>query len=145
MRGEAPGGTRRVIEFGQTRVASEVSVSTHFVWSGVDLPARAAAGDAGALAQLQSALSWMLGAARVTPTQEYGVPAGDRLDNETATSTFLDGSHWRIELHAASLESYPSIFQVISRHPFDECYHLAAQSFVAESFADGFSTCSMKR
>ena len=23
---------------------------------------------------------------------------------------------------------------------FDECYHLAAQSFVAESFADGFST-----
>jgi GDPmannose 4,6-dehydratase len=46
----------------------------------------------------------------------------------------------RIELHAASLESYPSIFQVISRHEFDECYHLAAQSFVAESFADGFST-----
>jgi len=46
----------------------------------------------------------------------------------------------RIELHPASLESYPSIFHVISRHDFDECYHLAAQSFVAESFADGFST-----
>lgn len=46
----------------------------------------------------------------------------------------------RITLHAASLESYPSIFNVISRHAFDECYHLAAQSFVAESFADGFST-----
>jgi GDPmannose 4,6-dehydratase len=46
----------------------------------------------------------------------------------------------RIQLHAASLESYPSIFNVISRHEFDECYHLAAQSFVAESFADGFST-----
>jgi len=46
----------------------------------------------------------------------------------------------RIQLHAASLESYPSIFNVISRHKFDECYHLAAQSFVAESFADGFST-----
>jgi GDPmannose 4,6-dehydratase len=29
---------------------------------------------------------------------------------------------------------------VISQHQFDECYHLAAQSFVAESFADGFST-----
>ena len=28
----------------------------------------------------------------------------------------------------------------MSRHEFDECYHLAAQSFVAESFADGFST-----
>jgi GDPmannose 4,6-dehydratase len=46
----------------------------------------------------------------------------------------------KITLHPASLESYPSIFNVISRHQFDECYHLAAQSFVAESFADGFST-----
>jgi len=46
----------------------------------------------------------------------------------------------RITLHPASLESYPSVFHVISRHDFDECYHLAAQSFVAESFADGFST-----
>src|SRR2546425_11673155 len=48
----------------------------------------------------------------------------------------------RITLHSASLESYPSIFHVISRHEFNECYHLAAQSFVAESFADGFSTMS---
>jgi GDPmannose 4,6-dehydratase len=46
----------------------------------------------------------------------------------------------RIALHAANLDSYPSIFKVISRHKFDECYHLAAQSFVAESFSDGFST-----
>ncbi len=46
----------------------------------------------------------------------------------------------RVTLHPASLESYPSIFHVISRHEFDECYHLAAQSFVAESFRDGFST-----
>jgi GDPmannose 4,6-dehydratase len=46
----------------------------------------------------------------------------------------------RVRLHAASLESYPSIFSVVGRVEFDECYHLAAQSFVAESFADGFST-----
>jgi len=46
----------------------------------------------------------------------------------------------RLILHAGSLESYPSLFQVLSRCPIDECYHLAAQSFVAESFADGFST-----
>ena len=46
----------------------------------------------------------------------------------------------RITLHPASMESYPSIFHVVSRYDFDECYHLAAQSFVAESFADGFST-----
>lgn len=54
----------------------------------------------------------------------------------TRINHFLD----RIQLHAASLESYPSLFAVVSRHDFDECYHLAAQSFVAESFADGFST-----
>jgi len=46
----------------------------------------------------------------------------------------------QVILHPASLESYPSIFHVISKHEFSECYHLAAQSFVAESFADGFST-----
>jgi len=46
----------------------------------------------------------------------------------------------KVTLHPASLESYPSIFHVVSKHAFDECYHLAAQSFVAESFGDGFST-----
>jgi len=46
----------------------------------------------------------------------------------------------KIVLHPASLESYPSIFHVVSQHDFAECYHLAAQSFVAESFRDGFST-----
>ena len=45
-----------------------------------------------------------------------------------------------IQIHAASLDSYASIFHVFSKQKFDECYHLAAQSFVAESFADGFST-----
>jgi len=46
----------------------------------------------------------------------------------------------RLTIHAASLESYASLVHIFSRHRFDECYHLAAQSFVAESFADGFST-----
>ena len=46
----------------------------------------------------------------------------------------------RITWHAATLESYPSLFHIVSANRFDEVYHLAAQSFVAESFADGFST-----
>jgi GDPmannose 4,6-dehydratase len=46
----------------------------------------------------------------------------------------------KVQLHPASLESFSSMFQVLSREKFDECYHLAAQSFVAESFDDGFST-----
>ena len=54
----------------------------------------------------------------------------------TRVSHLLD----RVKVHAASLESYASIFHIFSREQFDECYHLAAQSFVGESFADGFST-----
>jgi GDPmannose 4,6-dehydratase len=46
----------------------------------------------------------------------------------------------RIQIHAANLDSYASVFHVFTKIQFDECYHLAAQSFVAESFADGFST-----
>jgi GDPmannose 4,6-dehydratase len=46
----------------------------------------------------------------------------------------------QIVLHPGTLESYPSLFHIFSRNRFDECYHLAAQSFVAESFEDGFST-----
>jgi GDPmannose 4,6-dehydratase len=52
----------------------------------------------------------------------------------------IEGILDRITLHPANLENYPSIFQVISQNHFDECYHLAAQSFVAENFSDGFST-----
>jgi GDPmannose 4,6-dehydratase len=46
----------------------------------------------------------------------------------------------RIVLHAGSLESYPSIFEVMRDVEPDECYHLAAQSFVSYSFDDEFST-----
>jgi len=46
----------------------------------------------------------------------------------------------RIVIHAGSVESYPSIFKVVKEVEPDECYHLAAQSFVAYSFIDEFST-----
>lgn len=46
----------------------------------------------------------------------------------------------RLHLHAASLESYPSIFATVSEIQPDELYHLAAQSFVSYSFDDAFST-----
>jgi len=45
-----------------------------------------------------------------------------------------------IHLHPASLESYPSLFKVVRDVQPDECYHLAAQSFVSYSFEDEFST-----
>lgn len=46
----------------------------------------------------------------------------------------------RITLHAASLESFASIFRVVADVQPDECYHLAAQSYVSYSFDDEFST-----
>ncbi len=46
----------------------------------------------------------------------------------------------QIHVHAASLESYASIHQVVAAVQPDECYHLAAQSFVSYSFDDEFST-----
>ena len=46
----------------------------------------------------------------------------------------------QVHLHPASLESYPSVFRVMSNVRPDEIYHLAAQSFVGYSFEDEFST-----
>jgi GDPmannose 4,6-dehydratase len=45
-----------------------------------------------------------------------------------------------ITLHAASLESYASLCKVLQDVRPDECYHLAAQSYVSYSFDDEFST-----
>jgi GDPmannose 4,6-dehydratase len=62
---------------------------------------------------------------------------------------FEDPTHrlWRLKdsidkvtLHAGSLESFASLYRIVAEvHP-DECYHLAAQSFVSYSFDDEFST-----
>ena len=46
----------------------------------------------------------------------------------------------KITLHAASVESFASLSQVVSAVLPDECYHLAAQSFVSYSFDDEFTT-----
>jgi GDPmannose 4,6-dehydratase len=45
-----------------------------------------------------------------------------------------------IELHSASMESFASLHRVVRAVKPDECYHLAAQSFVSYSFDDEFST-----
>jgi GDPmannose 4,6-dehydratase len=48
-----------------------------------------------------------------------------------------------INLHPASMESYPSIYNVMKKVQPHECYHLAAQSFVSTSFEDEFSTLNI--
>ncbi|MBT5377528.1 MAG: GDP-mannose 4,6-dehydratase [Opitutae bacterium] len=45
-----------------------------------------------------------------------------------------------IELHPGSLESYPSLYEIVRKVSPDEIYHLGAQSFVSYSFEDEFST-----
>lgn len=58
-----------------------------------------------------------------------------------------DHQLWRIKhilkeivIHSGSLESYASLFKIVHKIKPDECYHLAAQSFVSYSFEDEFST-----
>ena len=46
----------------------------------------------------------------------------------------------RIALQPASLESYAGIFNAVAKIRPDECYHLAAASFVSYEFDDEFST-----
>tara|TARA_B110000438_G_scaffold244201_1_gene244567 strand:+ start:3112 stop:4098 length:987 start_codon:yes stop_codon:yes gene_type:complete len=48
-----------------------------------------------------------------------------------------------INLHAASLESYASLFNIILKIKPSEVYHLAAQSYVGYSFEDEFSTLNI--
>ncbi len=52
----------------------------------------------------------------------------------------LNAVRSQVELHAASLESFASVYQMVAKVAPDECYHLAAQSFVSYSFDDEFST-----
>jgi GDPmannose 4,6-dehydratase len=49
----------------------------------------------------------------------------------------------RVQLHPASLENLPSLYRIFVQTQPDECYHLAAQSFVSYSFDDEFSTMNV--
>lgn len=46
----------------------------------------------------------------------------------------------KIILYSGTIENYASIFDIFEKVRPDECYHLAAQSFVKESFEDAHST-----
>tara|TARA_B100001996_G_C18627203_1_gene580257 strand:- start:15 stop:998 length:984 start_codon:yes stop_codon:yes gene_type:complete len=46
----------------------------------------------------------------------------------------------RLNLHSGTLESFPALYKIFRDVQPDECYHLAAQSFVSISFEDEFST-----
>src|SRR5947209_8237356 len=70
----------------------------------------------------------------------HGIVRRVAIEDPEHRLTRLDAIRSRIQVHAASLESYASIHQVVARVMPEECYHLAAQSFVSYSFDDEFST-----
>jgi hypothetical protein len=106
-------GGSRVLQFGTTGFVDVVAA--RMVWSGVDLPARTASGDASARAQLERAIEWMLAAAGVGVTGNYARPEGtscepgkaegtcaEQLDSETAISSFQSPTSWRVRLKVAT-------------------------------------------
>jgi GDPmannose 4,6-dehydratase len=70
----------------------------------------------------------------------HGLVRRVALEDPTRHLTRIQHILDKISLEAASLESYASLFQVIEKVQPDECYHLAAQSYVSYSFDDEFST-----
>jgi len=70
----------------------------------------------------------------------HGIVRRVALEDPEGRLKRLEQVRSRLHLHAAALESYASLHQVIAKCQPDECYHLAAQSFVSYSFDDEFST-----
>jgi GDPmannose 4,6-dehydratase len=70
----------------------------------------------------------------------HGIVRRVALEDRTHRLWRLQGILKKINLHAASLESYASIVKIIQRIKPNEIYHLGAQSYVDYSFHDEFST-----
>jgi GDPmannose 4,6-dehydratase len=70
----------------------------------------------------------------------HGLVRRSALEDPTHRFSRLTAVLDKLHLHAASLESFPSIYTCIREIQPDEVYHLAAQSFVSYSFEDAFST-----
>jgi GDPmannose 4,6-dehydratase len=72
----------------------------------------------------------------------HGIVRRVALEDPTHRLRRLGGMMERKEvtLHSGTLESYPSVVSTVQKLQPQELYHLGAQSFVAESFSDSFST-----
>lgn len=70
----------------------------------------------------------------------HGVVRRVALEDPTHRLKRISHISSKIILHPGSLESYSSLLEIFNKVKPDECYHLASQSFVHESFEDSFST-----
>ncbi len=70
----------------------------------------------------------------------YGIVRHSAIENKEHRFNRIKHVLDKVTIFSASLENYPSIYNAIEKIKPDECYHLAAQSFVSYSFEDAFST-----
>jgi GDPmannose 4,6-dehydratase len=70
----------------------------------------------------------------------HGLVRRVALEDPSHRLSRLAGILERIKLHAASLESFPSLYAAVEQVQPQQLYHLASQSFVSQSFEDAFST-----
>jgi GDPmannose 4,6-dehydratase len=70
----------------------------------------------------------------------HGIVRRVALEDPTHRLWRLQGFVDELHLQPGSLESYGSVIKIVQKVKPDECYHLAAQSFVSYSFEDEFST-----
>jgi GDPmannose 4,6-dehydratase len=70
----------------------------------------------------------------------HGILRRVALDDQQKRLNRINNIFSEVHLHSASLESYGVLHNVIDAVRLDECYHLAAQTFVSYSFEDEFST-----
>jgi len=73
----------------------------------------------------------------------HGIVRRVALEDETHRLWRIRKILKNLNLHAGSLESYASLFNIISKIKPTEVYHLAAQSYVDYSFQDEFSTLNI--
>jgi len=73
----------------------------------------------------------------------YGIVRRVALEDETHRLWRIRKILNDVTLHAGSLESYASLFNIILKIKPEEVYHLAAQSYVGYSFEDEFSTLNI--
>ncbi|MAF34253.1 GDP-mannose 4,6-dehydratase [Candidatus Woesearchaeota archaeon] len=70
----------------------------------------------------------------------HGIVRRAALESPEARMSRINHIKDKITLHGGSMESFSRILQIIDEVNPDEVYHLAAQSFVHESFDDSFTT-----
>jgi GDPmannose 4,6-dehydratase len=69
----------------------------------------------------------------------HGIVMRTELEDPDRSLWKLAGILDQVILHSASIEAFPSLFQIVQKVQPDECYHLAAASFVSYSFDEEFA------